>query len=141
MHGGPTPLALSAHQAGRPLTASRIQPLDGGTDGAEHGPRRSRSGVCLALGTGEIMNISWGKALSVWWSIAWRGVIYGALGGFVLGFIGGVMAALMHSPERAPLYGMIGGYIASIPASMLAVKQAISKHLPALAALVKAVQH
>jgi hypothetical protein len=34
---------------------------------------------------------------------------------------------------------LIGGYIASIPASMLAVKQAITKHLPALASLVGAV--
>ena len=82
------------------------------------------------------MNISWGKALSVWWSIAWRGTIYGALGGFVLGFIGGFMAALMHAPEKAQFYGMIGGYIAAIPASMLAVKQAITKHLISLAALV-----
>jgi hypothetical protein len=49
------------------------------------------------------------------------------------------MAAMLQSPERASLYGMIGGYIASVPASMLAVKQAISKHLPALTALVKAV--
>ncbi|HEX5304761.1 MAG TPA: hypothetical protein VFW82_01600 [Dyella sp.] len=85
------------------------------------------------------MDISWGKALPVWWSIAWRGVIYGVLGGFILGFIGGFWAAIMHSPERAPLYGLIGGYIASIPASMLAVKQAISKHLPALATLAKPV--
>jgi uncharacterized YccA/Bax inhibitor family protein len=84
------------------------------------------------------MHVSWQKALPVWWSIAWRGVLYGALGGFVLGFIGGFMAALMHSPGRARLYGMAGGYIAGVPASMFAVKQAISKHLPALAALISA---
>jgi hypothetical protein len=82
------------------------------------------------------MNLSWGKALPIWWSIAWRGTIYGALGGFVLGFIGGFASALMHEPEKARLYGMIGGYIAAFPASMLAVKQAVSKHLPSLAALV-----
>lgn len=77
------------------------------------------------------MNITWEKSLSVWWSICWRSVIYGALGGFVLGFIGGVLAALTQAPEKAAVYGAIGGYLASIPASMLAVKQALGKHFAA----------
>ena len=81
------------------------------------------------------MKISWGDALPVWWSIFWRGLIYGFIGGFVLGFVGGVIAALLSTPEKAVLFGMVGGYIAAIPASMLAVKQAIARHLPALAAM------
>jgi hypothetical protein len=78
--------------------------------------------------------LDWNKALSVWWSIFWRSFLYGALLGFVFGFIGGVIAALMHHPENAAIYGMIGGYIASIPASMLAVKQGVEKHLQSLVA-------
>lgn len=81
------------------------------------------------------MSITWGKTLSVWWSAAWRGSIYGFIGGFVLGFIGGFTAALMHTPEKAPIYGMIGGYVAAIPASMLGLKQALTKHLASLAAI------
>jgi hypothetical protein len=40
-------------------------------------------------------------------------------------------------PQKAALYGAIAGYIAAIPASMLALKQALGKHLPSLAALAK----
>ena len=63
----------------------------------------------------------------------WRAVLYGMLGGFVLGAIGGVIAAAMHAPDKAVIYGAVGGYIATIPASMLALKQALSKHLASLA--------
>ena len=81
------------------------------------------------------MSITWGKTVSVWWSAAWRGGLYGFVGGFILGFIGGFAAALLHTPEKAALFGAIGGYIAAIPASMLGLKQALSKHLASLAAI------
>lgn len=81
------------------------------------------------------MKVTWGDALPVWWSICWRGFIYGFLGGFALGFMGGVIAALIGAPEKAVIFGMAGGYIAALPASLLAVKQAITRHLPSLAAL------
>lgn len=70
------------------------------------------------------MKISWKKALSVWWSTCWRGALYGVLAGFILGAIGGVIAAVTGNPGQASAYGTVGGYIGSIPASMLAVKQA-----------------
>ena len=78
------------------------------------------------------MDISWATALIVWWSVAWRGFIYGLIGGFILGFIGGVVAAMLQDPQNAQLYGMIGGYMGSIPASMLALKQALQKHVEML---------
>lgn len=81
------------------------------------------------------MKVSWSKALSVWWSMAWRGLIYSVLASFVLGAIGGVIAVVIHSPEKARVYGEIGGYIGSIPASMLALKQTLSKHLASLTAI------
>jgi hypothetical protein len=82
------------------------------------------------------MSVSWGIALKVWWSAAWRGFLYGLVGGFVLGFVGGIIAAAIHAPEKAVFFGNIGGLIAAIPASMLGFKQALSKHLPVLAKLV-----
>jgi hypothetical protein len=81
--------------------------------------------------------IDWRTALSVWWSIAWRAAIYGCIGGFVFGAAGGVVAALSGNLEKAEIYGMIGGYIATIPASILATKHALSKHLVRLAGLAK----
>jgi hypothetical protein len=65
--------------------------------------------------------------------MAWRGFFYGLAGGFVLGFIGGFIAA-MHDPSQAATYGTIGGYIAAIPASMLALKQALQKNMESLLA-------
>lgn len=79
------------------------------------------------------MQISWRTALSVWWSVAWRGAIYGFVGGCVLGAIGGFVAAISGSPEKATDYGTIGGWIASLPASILALKHALPKHLVRLA--------
>ena len=82
------------------------------------------------------MTIGWPKALAVWWSAAWRGSLYGAIGGFVLGAIGGLIAGVvMSAPDKVSLYGAVGGYLASIPASMLGLKQALSRHLPSLIAL------
>lgn len=77
--------------------------------------------------------VAWGDALSLWWSIAWRGFIFGLIGGFILGFIGGFTAGVVGAPEYAEAWGIVGGYMASIPASMAAVKFAIPKHLNSLA--------
>jgi hypothetical protein len=78
------------------------------------------------------VGIRWPKALSVWWSAAWRGALYGMVGGFLLGAVGGVIAVVAGTPEQGAIYGAIGGYVAAIPASMLGLKQALSKHLASL---------
>ena len=80
--------------------------------------------------------IRWNKAVAVWWSLAWRASLYGLVGGLMLGAIGGGLAAIVGEPQKAGLYGSIAGYVAAIPASMLALKQALSKHLASLSALV-----
>lgn len=81
------------------------------------------------------MNVDWGTALKVWWSATWRGFLYGLAGGLVLGFVAGMVAGMRGEPDMAADYGSIAGYIAAIPASMLALKQALAKHLTSLAAL------
>lgn len=76
--------------------------------------------------------LKWNSAFAVWWSFMWRAMIYGMLLGALLGGIAGFFAG---TPERGALFGGIAGYIGTIPASMLALKQALTKHLAALAAL------
>ena len=83
------------------------------------------------------MTVHWPKALAVWWSAAWRGALYGLLGGFVFGALGGIVAGFMGAADQAGIYGAIGGYVASIPASMLGLKQALSRHLPSLIAIAR----
>jgi hypothetical protein len=81
--------------------------------------------------------LNWNISLAVWWSFMWRAVIYGMLLGALLGGIAGFFAG---TPERGALFGAIVGYIGTIPASMLALKQALTKHLAALAVLVNVQQ-
>jgi hypothetical protein len=86
------------------------------------------------------VNFSWGKAIAVWWSIVWRGFLYGVLGGCVLGFAGGIIAVYLHCPEKTTTYGAVGYYLGSLLACLFAFKQGLSKHLVSLAALADLVQ-
>lgn len=81
--------------------------------------------------------ISWNKALAVWWSFVWRGMIYGLLIGFALGAMAGVYAGASGQPENGVLYGAFAGWLATIPASLIAMRKALSKHLTSLAAEVQ----
>jgi hypothetical protein len=76
--------------------------------------------------------IGWASSLKVWWSFSWRGALYGAPLGFVFGFVAGIIAG---NTENAAFWGALAGWFAGIPASMLALKQALIKHLPSLAAI------
>jgi hypothetical protein len=78
------------------------------------------------------MSISWKQAMPVWWSFFRRAVVYGLALGALLGFFIGLYAAFSGVPDRAALYGALAGWIGAVPASMLALKQAISKHLTRL---------
>jgi hypothetical protein len=78
------------------------------------------------------VSVGWKRSLAVWWSVSWRGALYGLLGGLILGMIGGILAALSGVPEQAQQFGTVGGYIAAIPASMLGTKQGLSAHLASL---------
>jgi hypothetical protein len=75
------------------------------------------------------MKLSWKQTMPVWWSLVWRATIYGALLGTVLGFFAGMYAGLSGVPDREVLYGAIAGGLGTIPASMLALKQALGKNL------------
>lgn len=81
--------------------------------------------------------VSWNQALAVRWSFIWRGMMYGLLIGFALGAAAGVYAGAIGQPEKGVLYGAFAGWLATIPASLIAMKIALSKHLALLAAKVQ----
>lgn len=81
--------------------------------------------------------VSWNQVLAVWWSFIWRGMMYGLLIGFALGAAAGVYAVAIGQPEKGVLYGAFAGWLATIPASLIAMKKALSKHLALLAAEVQ----
>ncbi|MDR7134049.1 hypothetical protein J2X06_002928 [Lysobacter niastensis] len=98
-------------------------------------PYQAPTSVGQAFGD-KATKLSISETLPVWWSFVWRATIYGFVFGVLLGAIGGVFAAVRGVPEQAQMYGAALGYLGTIPASMLALKQALSKHLVSLAALI-----
>jgi hypothetical protein len=74
------------------------------------------------------MKVGWKQTMLVWWSFFWRALLYGMLAGAALGFFAGLFAAISGVPDRATLYGAIAGYLGALPASMLALKQALGKN-------------
>jgi len=81
---------------------------------------------------GKQLLINWKKTIEVWWSFFWRTFIYVLLLGAFLGTFAGVFALVSGAPDKGGLYGAVVGWIASIPASMFALKQALTKHIASL---------
>jgi hypothetical protein len=81
------------------------------------------------------MKISWNDSMPVWWSLVWRGFIYGAVGGALLGFVAGAIAGGTGHLDKAATAGAIAGWLAGLAGSMLALKQALQVHLSRLALL------
>ena len=80
------------------------------------------------------LGVRWGRALAVWWSAAWRGFLYSFLAGFVFGAVAAAIGRRMGMAAEAQVYGVMATYAVSIPLSMLAMKQALSKHVASLVA-------
>ena len=75
----------------------------------------------------EKVEVTWGTALRVWWSYAWRCVVFSAILGFVLGGIGGFVVGIMGKPELGGSVGGTIGYIGSIPVSIWVMKKILDK--------------
>ena len=78
------------------------------------------------------MTITWAQSLPVWWSFFWRAFLYSMVFGAIAGGLAGFVVGLQGAPEQGGYVGSIAGWIMSIPASMLAFKQAIQKHSASL---------
>ena len=72
---------------------------------------------------------TWKQTMPLWWSFFWRTLVYGTVFGLVLGALAGGFAGFLGSPEKGAFYGGIAGWVATFPATMLALKQSVSKHL------------
>ena len=68
-----------------------------------------------------------GRMLRIWWAVAWRASVGGAVAGFFAGAAAGVIVTAWQHPEWSMAAGAIGGYIVSIPISMWALHAGISK--------------
>ena len=79
------------------------------------------------------MKIEWSESIKVWWSMAWRASLYAGGAGFVFGMIAGLVASGTGHQDQAMTYATVGGYLAALLMPILAVKQALEKHLARLA--------
>ena len=87
------------------------------------------------------MSLKWNRLLPVWWSFFWRATIYGGVGGAILGALFGIIAGITGHLDKASFVGNIGGYIATVPASMLALRQTLNVHLGSLTSLARSADH
>ena len=74
------------------------------------------------------IEVTWGRASKVWWSLAWRMVLFGGLAGMVAGGVmGGVMAAAGAPPDRIGAVGGWLGFLISIPIAIWVVRWVLRK--------------
>jgi ABC-type Fe3+ transport system permease subunit len=72
---------------------------------------------------------SWREALPAWWSIFWRTVLYGVIGGHFAGYAARVIAMEIGHPDYTGICGSVATVIAVIVFSVAAVKEALQLHV------------
>lgn len=76
----------------------------------------------------EFVEITWMRAVKVWWSLVWRGILFGFLGGAGIGFILGLIMGLIKAdPQTIKTTCVIAGYIISIPIGIAVTKAVLKK--------------
>ena len=65
--------------------------------------------------------------MKVWWSLAWRGILFGLVAGAITGFIVGFILGIAGKPELGGLYGQIAGMVVGIPIGIWVVKSVLTK--------------
>ena len=65
------------------------------------------------------VELSWERAIKVWWSLVWRSLLFGGLAGGVAGFIVGILGF--------PHLGGLAGLVVGIPVGMWVVKLVLAK--------------
>lgn len=77
---------------------------------------------------GKFVEVTWKRAFKVWWSLAWRGLLFGFLGGGVVGFILGFILGIARvNPNTIRLVGQIAGGIVGIPIGVAILRIVLRK--------------
>jgi tellurite resistance protein TehA-like permease len=71
-------------------------------------------------------DVTWERALRVWWALVWRTMIFGMVAGAILGAIAGV-GTVITGRGNPHTIGFALGWLASIPVSIYAVRQVLRK--------------
>ena len=73
------------------------------------------------------LEVTWSRALSVFWLLLWRGVLGAAIAGGVIGFILGFAFAMLRIPMEPAIPG-IAGAIAGLAWYVVVVRMALRKN-------------
>ena len=73
-------------------------------------------------------DVTWARAMKVWWSLAWRGLLFGGLAGFAGGFVMGIIGGLAGAKaETVSLLGTLAGGLAAVPVGIWVVRTVLRK--------------
>jgi len=76
----------------------------------------------------EEIKVTWLYATRIWWSLAWRVLVFSGLAGLLLGLLLGLLgAAIDIDSDLIQAWGQIGGTLVSIPVGIWAVKAILGK--------------
>jgi flagellar biosynthesis protein FliQ len=79
----------------------------------------------------EEIKVTWLHAVKIWWSLAWRVLVFGGLAGFLLGLLVGIVGAVTGiENDTIQAWGQIGGMLVSIPVGIWAVKVILTREFP-----------
>lgn len=73
------------------------------------------------------LDITWGRAVKIWWAFFWRGILYTFLITFPVGIVIGVVAAMLDVVEHVKPYASLIGMIMSVPIGIWIVRIVFSK--------------
>lgn len=75
----------------------------------------------------EIVEVTWGRAFKVWWSIAWRSMLFGLLASIGFGLLWGVLAQLLGLGSGGMLFGSLLGFVLGVLIAIWAVRAVLYK--------------
>lgn len=76
----------------------------------------------------ETLELTWERVVKVWWSLVWRGTVFGMLGGFVIGFVIGLVGAASGVNQSTVNFAStLSGMGIAIPIGIVVVRSVLRK--------------
>ncbi len=82
------------------------------------------------MNTEIYLDVTWGRALRIWWRFTWQCVVAALLAGLPLGTLAAITAVGMGQPNLAQGFGSALGYIGSVLVSMWIMRRLLCRPFP-----------
>ena len=91
-------------------------------------PTTAASANVLGDAPGPSLDVTWGRAARVWWSLIWRGALFGGIGGGLVGFlIGFIMGAAGATRQSIATLTFWAGLAVAVPVGIWVVRHVLKK--------------